>query len=67
MLEWSATRKFPVVAVGPRVPGATIEVAYLGAGTPFAPLLVETGGAELVAAELWKRRVAAGDTALVGE
>jgi len=65
VLEWSVTRKFPVVAVGPSVPGATIEVTYPGAGSPFVPLLVETGVAELVAAELWLRRVAVGDVVLI--
>jgi glutamine---fructose-6-phosphate transaminase (isomerizing) len=65
VLEWSATRKFPVVAVGPPLPRATIEIAYPGADSPFVPILVETGVAELVAAELWKRRVAAGDVALI--
>jgi glucosamine--fructose-6-phosphate aminotransferase (isomerizing) len=67
VLEWSAKRKFPVVAVGPPVPGATIEVAYPGAGSPFVPLVVETGVAELVAAGLWRRRIAMEDPALVGE
>ena len=67
VLEWSAKRDFPVVAVGPNVPDATIEITYPGAGSPFVPLLVETGVAELVAAELWRRRVAAGDPALVAE
>jgi hypothetical protein len=43
------------------------KVAYAGAGSPFVPLLVETGVAELVGAELWKRRVAVDDPALVGE
>ncbi|MET0939695.1 MAG: SIS domain-containing protein [Gaiellaceae bacterium] len=65
VLEWSVTREFPVVAVGPPVPGATIEVAYPGAGSPFVRLLVETGVPELVAAELWLRRVAVGDVALI--
>jgi glutamine---fructose-6-phosphate transaminase (isomerizing) len=65
VLEWAAKREFPAFAVGPRVPGATVEIAYPGAGGPFVPLLVETGVAELVAAELWRRRVAAGDPVLV--
>ena len=65
VLEWSAKRVFPVVAVGPPLPGATVELAYPGAGSPFVPQLVETGVAELAAAELWRRRVAARDPALV--
>ncbi|HJS50146.1 MAG TPA: SIS domain-containing protein [Gaiellaceae bacterium] len=65
VLEWSAKRTFPVVAAGPPVTGAAVEVAYPAAGSPFVPLLVETGVAELVAAELWQRRVVAGDSVLV--
>ena len=65
VLEWSATRGFPVVSVGAAVPGSTIEIGYPDAGAPFVPLLVETGAAELAAAELWKRRIAEGDSALV--
>jgi fructoselysine-6-P-deglycase FrlB-like protein len=65
VLEWSAKRGFPVVSVGAAVPGSTIEIAHAGAGSPFIPLLVETGAVELVTAELWHRRVAAGDPALV--
>jgi glutamine---fructose-6-phosphate transaminase (isomerizing) len=65
VLEWSTMRKFPVVAVGPPMSGATIEVTYPGAGSPFVPLLVEIGAAELIAAELWLRRVTVGDVALI--
>jgi hypothetical protein len=43
------------------------DVTYPGAGSPFMRLLIEIGVAQLVAAELWQRRVAADDPALVGE
>ena len=65
MLEWAAKRAFPVVAIGDSIPGATIGIPYPGADDPNVRLLVETGAAELIAAELWRRRVARGDAALV--
>jgi hypothetical protein len=37
VLEWSAKRTFPVVAVGPPVTGAAVEVAYPAAGSSFVP------------------------------
>jgi len=65
VLEWSAKRAFPVVSVGAPVPGSTFDITFPGSESPFVPLLVETGVAELVAAELWRRRPAARDPALV--
>ena len=65
VLEWAAKRAFPVVAIGDSIPGATIGIPYPGADDPNVRLLVETGAAELIAAELWRRRVARGDAALV--
>ena len=65
VLEWAAKRAFPMVAIGTPLPGATIGVTYPCADDPYVRLLVETGVAELAAAELWQRRVAAGDPALV--
>ncbi len=65
VLEWAAKREFPVVAVGASVPGAAISIPYAGADDPNVRLLVETSVAELVAAELWRRRFARGDPALV--
>jgi glucosamine 6-phosphate synthetase-like amidotransferase/phosphosugar isomerase protein len=64
VLEWASQRAFPVVSVGALVPGATIGISYPGADDPFVPLLAETGAAELVAAELWRRRIDAGDSVL---
>jgi hypothetical protein len=65
VLEWAAARAFPVISVGASVSGAAIGIPYAGADDPNVRLLAETGVAELVAAELWMRRIAAGDAALV--
>jgi glucosamine--fructose-6-phosphate aminotransferase (isomerizing) len=65
VLEWSAKRAFPVISVGASVSGAAIGIRYPGADDPNVRLLVETGVAELIAAELWRRRFARGDPALV--
>jgi hypothetical protein len=65
VLEWAAKRSFPVISIGDSLPGATIGISYSGADDQNVRLLVETGVAELVAAELWRRRVARGDHALV--
>jgi hypothetical protein len=42
-----------------------MSIPYSGADDPNVRLLVETGAAELIAAELWRRRVDGGDPALV--
>ena len=65
VIEWASKRAFPVVSVGASVPGATIDISYPGADDPHVRLLVETGVAEIVAADLWRRRIAAGDSALL--
>ena len=64
VMEWATKRSFPLVSIGDSVPGAAIGISYPGADDPNVRLLVETGMAELVAAELWRRRVACGDLAL---
>jgi glucosamine 6-phosphate synthetase-like amidotransferase/phosphosugar isomerase protein len=65
VLGWATKRSFPVISIGDSLPGATIGISYSGADDQNVRLLVETGVAELVAAELWRRRVARGDHALV--
>jgi fructoselysine-6-P-deglycase FrlB-like protein len=65
VLEWAAKRSFPVISIGDSVPGSTIGISYPGADDANVRLLVETGVAELAAAELWRRRVGRGDPALV--
>ena len=65
VLEWAAKRAFAVISVGSVVPGARVVVTYPGADNPNVRLLAETAVAELVAAELWRRRVEAGDPVLL--
>ena len=64
VLRWARERDAAVVAVGSSPPGARVAVGLAGARWPI-PLLVETGVAELVAAELWRAGVERGDPALV--
>jgi glucosamine 6-phosphate synthetase-like amidotransferase/phosphosugar isomerase protein len=65
VLGWATKRSFPVISIGDSLPGATIGISYSGADDQNVRLLVETGVAELVAAELWRRGIAVGDAALV--
>ena len=54
------------MAVGGDVEGAAQTVPVSGAADLLVSLLVETAVAELVAAELWRRGIEAGDAALAG-
>lgn len=54
-----------MVSVGVPVPGAALVIPYPHAEDACVATLVETGAAELVADELWRRRIEAGDPALV--
>jgi hypothetical protein len=65
VLEWATKRSFPMVSIGGSVSGAAMGISYPGADDLNVSLLVETGVAEIVAAELWQRRIAAGDPTLV--
>lgn len=65
IIGWAAKREFPVVSVGVPVPGAALVIPYPHAEDACVATLVETGAAELVADELWRRRIEAGDPALV--
>lgn len=53
------------IAVGRRLDGAALTIPFPSAEDPLVQALVETGVAELAAAELWRRGVEAGDPALV--
>jgi fructoselysine-6-P-deglycase FrlB-like protein len=67
VMEWAVERAATVVAAGRRLPGATLHVPVPGAEDPSVAALVETGVAELVAAELWRRGIVRGDPALAAD
>jgi fructoselysine-6-P-deglycase FrlB-like protein len=65
VMEWCTRRGARIVAIGRTVEGAVLHVPFPSADDGLVSLLVETGVAELAAAELWRRAVEAGDPALV--
>jgi len=56
VMDWSRERASSVVAVGTAVDGAALHIPYLSSDDPLVATLVETGVAELLAAELWRRQ-----------
>lgn len=54
VMEWARERASTVVTVGTAVEGAALHVSYPGADDALTATLVETGVAELLAAELWQ-------------
>ena len=54
VMEWAGRRASSVIAVGTAVDGAALHIPYPGADEPLVATLVETGIAELLAAELWR-------------
>lgn len=65
VMRWLTDRGSTAIAVGRRLVGAALTVPFPSADDPLVQALVETGVAELAAAELWRRGVDAGDPALV--
>ncbi len=65
VVDWLTRRAGRLVSAGRASAGADLVVPFPHADDPLVQCLVETGVAELVAAELWRRGVAAGDAALV--
>ncbi|MFO7571456.1 MAG: SIS domain-containing protein [Gaiellaceae bacterium] len=53
VMEWAVERGSTIVAVGRPVDGAALHVPYPNADDALVATLVETGVAELLAAELW--------------
>ena len=53
VMEWAHGRESRIVAVGEPVDGAVLHVPYPDAEDPLVATLVETGVAELLAADLW--------------
>ena len=65
VMAYARERGSAIVTIGPRLDGAAQHVPLDGTESPLVALLVETGVAELAAAELWRRGVDRGDPALV--
>ncbi len=59
LMGWAKRRASTVLAVGGPLEGTAMRVPVPGADDELVALLVETGVAELVAAEWWRRLVAA--------
>lgn len=53
VMDWARRRGSTIVAVGEAADGAARHVPYPDAAAPLVATLVETGVAELLAAELW--------------
>jgi hypothetical protein len=56
VMEWARDRGSRIVAVGQPVGGALLHVPFPDAGDALVATLVETGAAELLAADLWLAR-----------
>ncbi len=65
VMGYARERSATIVAVGRELGGAALTIPIPHADDPLVALLTETGVAELVAAELWRRGIEAGDEALV--
>ena len=65
VLRYAQERAASVIAVGRPLEGAVQTIPIDGVDDGLTALLVETGVAELLAAELWLRGIATGDPALV--
>ena len=59
VMDWARQRASSIVAVGLAVDGAALHIPYRGSDDPLVATLVETGVAELLSAELWRRQTAA--------
>lgn len=56
VMGWARERASSLVVVGTAVDGAALHIPYPGSDIPLVATLVETGVAELLAAELWRRQ-----------
>ena len=65
VMGYARERGSTIVAIGRTVEGAALSIPIRSADDPLVALLVETGVAELVAAELWLEGIRTGDPALV--
>lgn len=60
LMDWARERGASIVAVGVPVEGAALHVPIDGTTDPAVLSLVEVSAVELLAAEWWRRRLAAG-------
>lgn len=60
VIEWAIERGSAIIAIGAPVRGAVYHVPFDGARNRYVASLVETSVVELLAAEWWRRRLAAG-------
>lgn len=65
VVDWLTRRSARFVSVGRSSAGADAVVPFPHADDPLVQCLAETGVAEIVAAELWRRGIAAGDEVLL--
>jgi fructoselysine-6-P-deglycase FrlB-like protein len=65
VMAYAEERRSSIVTVGRRLEGTVQTIPLRGADDPLTALLTETAVSELAAAELWRRGVEAGDSALV--
>ena len=61
VMEWARERASSIVAIGVPVEGAALHVPFAAADDRLVASLVETSAVELLAAEWWSRRLAAGE------
>jgi len=54
VMDWARERASSVIVVGTAVDGAALNIPYPSSDEPLVATLVETGVAELLAAELWR-------------
>ncbi len=57
VMDWARERASSVITVGTAVDGAALHIPYPSSDEPLVATLVETGVAELLAAELWRQQV----------
>ncbi|MEO5633729.1 SIS domain-containing protein [Gaiella sp.] len=57
VMDWARERASSVIAVGAAVDGAALHIPYPTSDSAIVATLVETGIAELLAAELWRRQI----------
>ena len=57
VMDWARERASSVIVVGTAVDGTALHIPYPSSDDPLVATLVETGVAEILAAELWRQQV----------